>query len=247
LLVEGNTSLRGLRIEFRSASSILGIWNVNSTVGMPDYVDTANITGNRVFDSIQIIDLLSSASKVCLEKFEYVGRVQASLVQDTSSLALQVVASHPTAVGGSSYGNAGLLISVSRRVEPSDILTVSLKTNRDPTFGHDLLVEIGLMLRDDALTTRYVTLARDDYAINNRTWTPYSMWISEFAGSEITGLIIKAVPLQPAGTDYEVSLGLVQFSTYQYYYALPAFALVLATAMAAAFRRWPDAEENESD
>jgi len=245
LLVEGNTSLRGLRIEFRSASSVLGIWNVNSTVGIPDYVDTANVTGNRAFDNLRIVDLLSSASKVCLEKFEYVGRLQPSLVQDPSSLALQVVARYPTAVGGSSYGYAGLLISVSRLVQRSDILTVSLKTNRDPTFGHELLVEIGVTLRDNASTTRYVTLARDDYAINNRTWTHYSISISEFAGSHITGLIIKAVPLQPSHTDYEVWLGLVQFSTYQYYYALPVFALAVAIAIVAIFRGWPDVEEGD--
>ena len=250
LFIKGNSSLRALRVEFWNKSSILARWVPKSGDSESDYVDTMALTQGQIFDTIGIVDFQSS--KVCLVQFEFIGRNQASILIGETSLGMKIRATDPTAYGGTSYGYAALVVpfDITRTISSSDILTLSLKTNRDPTFGHDILVEVDLALSGVLFcflqTPTIVTLTRDSIAFNNRSWTPYSLSLSSLAGSEILAVIIKGFPLRPTHSEYVVSLDLVQFSSYSDYIVLPILSLGVAVASLTILQRDRDVEEHGS-
>lgn len=249
LFIGGNSSLQAFRLEFWSKSSILASWAPES--GESGYIDTRALTQGRTFEAIRIVDLKSS-TRVCLDQFEFVGRNQASISVDNKDLDMKIIVSDPTAYSqqpianscGTGYGYAELIIAVSHAISSSDILTLNLEINRDPTFGHDILVEMDVALGSSLQSPTSVTLSRDWGALNNRSWTPYSLSLSSLAGSEMAAVIIKVLPFVASDSEYAVSLGLIQLSSYSYSIALPILSLGVAALSLMILLRDRDVEEH---
>lgn len=206
LLLMGNSSLTNFRVEFWNNSKGIAYWVPKSPEG-PQYIDTTILTGSTGFNRVVIVNLRPFGQWQCLDDLEFLPHVKANTITLGTSLGLVLASQKLVAFSGASNGYAALLMNVTHDVGTSDILTINLEAN------YNSVVEIGVLYNNRQHNWTY-TASREFGELNNFTFTPYSISLSEIAHTKILGIIITVYPTNSQNSTQSVFVNLLQFSEY---------------------------------